>query len=157
MPCSTAWACWGGERHLDSHTWLDHAVPGCTSRQLFKQVLDGRSRAVFTGHILVRRDAQHTDAVQNSASLLLSDEARANTRPQLEIHADDVKCTHGATVGHLEEEGLFYLRSRGIDGITARRLLVRAFAQAVVEEGVHPDLQPALGEWIRARFDSNAN
>lgn len=146
-----------GERHLDSHTWLDHAVPDCTSRQLFKQVLDGRSRAVFTGHILVRPDAQHTDAVQNSAALLLSDEARANTRPQLEIHADDVKCTHGATVGHLEEEGLFYLRSRGIDGVTARRLLVRAFAQAVVEEGVHPDLQPALGEWIRARFDSNAN
>jgi Fe-S cluster assembly protein SufD len=146
-----------GDRHLDSHTWLDHAVPDCTSRQLFKHVLDDCSRAVFTGHILVRQDAQRTDAVQNSASLLLADEARANTRPQLEIYADDVKCTHGATVGHLEEEGLFYLRSRGIDSDTARRMLVRAFAQAVIEEAVHPELQGALGEWVRSRFENNGN
>ncbi len=146
-----------GSRHLDSHTWMDHAVPDGTSHQLFKHVLDDASRAVFTGHILVRPDAQHTDAVQNSASLLVSDDARANSRPQLEIYADDVKCTHGATVGHLEEEGLFYLRSRGIDGDTARRLLVRAFAQAVVEDGVHTDLQPALGTWVQRHFENDGN
>ena len=144
-----------GKRHLDSHTWLDHAVPDCNSHQLFKHVLDQGSRAVFTGHILVRQDAQHTDAIQNSKSLLLSDEARANTRPQLEIHADDVKCTHGATVGHLEEEGLFYLRSRGIDGDMARRLLVRGFAQDVVDQVTHPDLQAPLGDWVQRHFESD--
>jgi Fe-S cluster assembly protein SufD len=122
-----------GRQHIDNHTSIEHRVPRCTSRELYKGVLDGQSRGVFSGHVVVRQDAQKTDAQQTNHNLLLSDDAEADTRPQLEIYADDVKCSHGSTVGQLNDEVLFYLRARGIGEPLARRLLVAAFAQDVVE------------------------
>jgi Fe-S cluster assembly protein SufD len=123
----------------DNHTAIDHACPGCASHELYKAVLDGRSRGVFNGKIMVRKDAQKTDAKQTNRTLLLSDDAMIDTKPQLEIFADDVKCTHGATVGALDEEQVFYLRSRGMSLAAARDLLTFAFAGEVINR-VH--LQP---------------
>jgi Fe-S cluster assembly protein SufD len=116
-----------GESQVDSHTHIHHLVPDCESHQTFRTILSERSRGVFTGRIQVAQDAQRTDAVQSCSALLLSDSARAVARPQLEILADDVKCTHGATVGSLDPNSLFYLRSRGIPKNLARRLLIHAF------------------------------
>jgi len=121
-----------GTQHVDNHTLIDHAKPGCVSHELYKSILDGKARGVFNGKIFVRRDAQKTDAKQTNKTLLLSDEATIDTKPQLEIFADDVKCTHGATVGQLDEEQIFYLRSRGIPVETARDILTYAFASDVV-------------------------
>jgi Fe-S cluster assembly protein SufD len=121
----------GGNRLIDNHTEIDHAVPHGTSRELYKGILAGRARGVFNGRIRVRPDAQKTDAKQTNKTLLLSDEAQVNTTPQLEILANDVRCTHGATVGQLSDEALFYLRARGIGLDEARRLLVTAFAADV--------------------------
>jgi Fe-S cluster assembly protein SufD len=117
-----------GRRHVDHHTFIDHAAPRGTSRELYKGVLDGSSRAVFNGRVIVRPDAQGTDAQQTNRNLLLSDDAEVDTKPQLEIWADDVKCAHGATVGQLDEDQLYYLRSRGVGEADARGLLIRAFA-----------------------------
>jgi Fe-S cluster assembly protein SufD len=122
-----------GRQHMDNHTFIDHAKPHCNSREFYKGVLSGASHGVFNGKIRVRKDAQKTDAKQTNKNLLLSEEALVDTKPQLEIHADDVKCTHGATIGQLDEDALFYLRSRGIDRDKARSLLVHAFASDVVE------------------------
>jgi Fe-S cluster assembly protein SufD len=122
-----------GRQHIDNHTCIDHRVPRCISREWYKGVLDGQSRGVFGGHVVVRQDAQKTDAQQMNNNLLLSDDAEADTRPQLEIYADDVKCSHGSTVGQLDADALFYLRARGIGESLARRLLVAAFARDVVE------------------------
>ncbi len=113
---------------VDHHTAIDHAQPHCHSHQLYKGVLDGRARGVFNGKIFVRRDAQKTDAVQSNQNLLLSDRAEVNTKPQLEIDANDVRCTHGATIGQLDPTAAFYLRSRGIGEAEARNLLTYAFA-----------------------------
>jgi Fe-S cluster assembly protein SufD len=121
-----------GQQLLDNHTEIDHASPNGTSHELYKGILDGRARGVFNGRIKVRPDAQKTDAKQTNKTLLLSDEAQINTKPQLEILANDVKCTHGATVGQLSQEALFYLRSRGIGEADARSLLIRAFALDVI-------------------------
>ncbi len=117
--------------HTDNHTLLRHHEPNCTSYQLYKHVMDRRSTGVFKGQIYVAQKAQKTDAVQNSRSLLLSDDAQMNSQPALEIYADDVKCTHGSTTGPLDEGGLFYLNTRGVDAETARRLLTYAFAADV--------------------------
>lgn len=122
-----------GAQHLDNRTALDHAVPRCTSRELYKGVLDGQSRGTFHGLIRVRQDAQHTDSRQQNRNLLLSESAQADARPQLEIFADDVKCAHGAAVGRLDAQALFYLRSRGVPQAEAERLLTYAFAREVVE------------------------
>ena len=103
-----------GEQHVDNHTLLDHAEPNCPSHELYKHVLGGKSSAVFRGKILVRQKAQKTDSKQNSKSLLLSDDAYMNSQPALEIYADDVKCTHGTTIGPVDEDMLFYLRTRGL-------------------------------------------
>lgn len=121
-----------GRQHIDNHTCIEHRVPRCTSREWYKGVLDGQSRGVFRGRVVVQQDAQQTDAQQTNHNLLLSDGAEADTRPQLEIYADDVKCSHGSTVGQLNADALFYLRTRGIGEPLARRLLVAAFAQDVV-------------------------
>jgi Fe-S cluster assembly protein SufD len=121
-----------GRQHIDNHTWIDHAKPHCTSRELYKGILDHKSSAVFDGKILVRKDAQKTNSRQTNKNLLLSTEALVNSTPRLEIFADDVKCTHGATIGQLSEDELFYLRSRGIDGQTARTLLTYAFASDIL-------------------------
>ncbi len=117
-----------GTRHCDNHTLLDHALPNCPSHELYKHVLTGKSTGVFRGKILVRENAQKTDSKQTSKSLLLSDDAYMNSQPALEIYADDVKCTHGSTTGPVDEEMVFYLRSRGIGAEAARNLLTYAFA-----------------------------
>jgi Fe-S cluster assembly protein SufD len=122
-----------GRQLVDNHTFIDHALPHCTSHELYKGILDGQARGVFNGKIFVRQDAQKTDAKQTNQTLLLSDDATINTKPQLEIYADDVKCTHGATVGQLDAEQAFYLRSRGIGADEARALLTFAFANDIIE------------------------
>ncbi len=121
-----------GRRLIDNHTFIDHAVPNCVSHELYKGVLGDKARGVFNGKIYVRQDAQKTDAKQTNKTLLLSEEATINTKPQLEIYADDVKCTHGATVGQLDDESIFYLRSRGVGLEEARNLLIYAFANDVI-------------------------
>ena len=122
-----------GHQHLDNYMLVEHASPHCASRQFYNGILDGRSHGVFHGRIIVHKDAQKTDAKQTNRNLLLSDTAQIDTKPQLEIYADDVKCTHGATIGQIEENALFYLRSRGIDETAARRLLLVAFASECMD------------------------
>ena len=122
-----------GRQHMDNYMLVEHASPHCGSRQFYNGILDGPSRGVFHGRIIVHKDAQKTDAKQTNRNLLLSDDAQIDTKPQLEIYADDVKCTHGATIGQIEEDELFYLRSRGIDEASARRLLLFAFASECLE------------------------
>ncbi len=121
-----------GHQHVDNHTQIDHAKPHCSSRELYKGILDQKARGVFNGRIIVRPDAQKTDSKQTNKNLLLSEEALANTNPQLEIYADDVKCTHGATIGQLSADALFYLRARGLGLETARNLLIHAFASEIM-------------------------
>ncbi len=122
-----------GRQHMDNYMLVEHAQPHCNSRQFYNGILDERAHGVFHGRIIVHKDAQKTDAKQTNRNLLLSDEAQIDTKPQLEIYADDVKCTHGATIGQVEENALFYLRSRGLDEIAARRLLLYAFASECLE------------------------
>jgi len=124
----------GSDRqHLDNYMLVEHASPRCASRQFYNGILAGHAHGVFHGRIIVHKDAQKTDAKQTNRNLLLSDTAQIDTKPQLEIYADDVKCTHGATIGQIEEDALFYLRSRGIDEASARRLLLMAFANECLE------------------------
>jgi Fe-S cluster assembly protein SufD len=123
----------GGQSVIDNHTEIDHAVPHGTSRELYKGVLGGAARGVFRGRVIVRPDAQKTSASQSNANLLLGARAEIDTKPQLEIYADDVKCSHGSTIGRLDEDALFYLRSRGLSEPRARDLLLHAFALAVLE------------------------
>jgi Fe-S cluster assembly protein SufD len=141
-----------GDQHVDHHTLIDHAKPHCTSHQLYKGVLDGRSTGVFNGKIIVRTDAQKTDAIQNNKNLLLSREASVNTKPQLQIDANDVRCTHGATVGQIDKEALFYLRSRGISHMEARNLLTYAFAADILEriklEPIRDHFEAELITWL---------
>ena len=122
-----------GTQHIDNHTILDHAKPHGASHEMYKGILDGRANAVFNGRIIVRKDAQKTDSKQTNKNLVLSDEAVINTKPELQIHADDVRCTHGATIGQLDSEALFYLQSRGIPKSEARSLLTYAFAQDIID------------------------
>ncbi|HZP06503.1 MAG TPA: Fe-S cluster assembly protein SufD [Terracidiphilus sp.] len=117
-----------GRQHLDNYMLVEHASPHCASRQFYNGVLDERAHGVFHGRIIVHKDAQKTDAKQTNRNLLLTDDALIDTKPQLEIYADDVKCTHGATIGQIDDNALFYLRSRGIHEAEARRLLLEAFA-----------------------------
>ena len=123
----------GGRQHMDNRTRIDHTKPNCSSRELYKGILGDRSSGVFNGKIFVHTDAQKTDAKQSNQALLLSDNATVNTKPQLEIYADDVKCTHGATIGQLDADALFYLRARGISHRKARQMLIRAFAGEVLD------------------------
>ena len=122
-----------GRQHLDNYMLVEHASPHCGSRQFYNGILDGHAHGVFHGRIIVHKDAQKTDAKQTNRNLLLSDDAQIDTKPQLEIYADDVKCTHGATIGQIEEDALFYLRSRGIDEVSARKLLLLAFASECLD------------------------
>ncbi len=119
-------------QHIDNNTFINHAKPHCTSNELYKGILDDNSRGVFSGKILVEKNAQLTNAYQNNNTILLSDNATVDTKPQLEIYADDVKCTHGATVGQLDESAMFYILSRGIPRDKARTMLITAFAESVV-------------------------
>ncbi len=138
-------------QHADITTFLDHAAPDCPSRQTVKTVLAGRARGVFQGKILVRQAAQRTDGYQMNQALLLSEEAEINAKPQLEIYADDVKCSHGATVGALDPDQLFYLRARGVPEREARAMLVQAFlteaVEAVTDEAARAALDEAVAGW----------
>ena len=122
-----------GKQHIDNHTTIDHAQPHANSHELYKGVLDGKSSAVFNGKILVRKDAQKTDSKQTNKNLILSEDAVINTKPELQIFADDVRCTHGATIGQLDADAIFYLRSRGIEEKEARQVLTLAFARDVID------------------------
>lgn len=145
-------------QHADTHSLIDHRSPHCTSHQLYKGILDGKSRAVFNGKVFVRAGAQATDAMQTNKNLLLSGDARVDTKPQLEIFADDVKCAHGATVGQLEEEQLFYLASRGMHLDMARNLLTYGFAEEVIDkikiESIKAQLDKAVLNRLRANLET---
>jgi Fe-S cluster assembly protein SufD len=141
-----------GRQHMDHHTLIDHARPRGTSREFYKGVLDGAARAVFNGKVIVRPDAQQTDAHQSNRNLLLSDHAEVDTKPQLEIYADDVKCSHGATVGQLDAEQVYYLRSRGMDDASARALLTFAFAEDVATRVNCAPLRARLEQLLRGRL-----
>jgi len=142
----------GENQHADHHTTIDHAKPHGTSRELYKGILNGKSRAVFNGKIIVRKDAQKTDAEQTNKNMLLSPGARVNTTPQLEILADDVKCRHGATIGHLDEDALFYLRTRGLAERMARTLLMKSFLQDVTGRLPEGKIREALDELMTSRL-----
>ena len=134
----------GEKQHVDNHTLLDHAKPNCMSHELYKGILSGHAAGVFNGKIIVRQDAQKTNAIQSNKNLLLSGDAVINTKPQLEIYADDVRCTHGATVGQLDHEALFYMRTRGIPERRSRELLTHAFASEVIDSIRWKPLREAL-------------
>jgi Fe-S cluster assembly protein SufD len=148
----------GTGQHADTHSLIDHQKPRCTSRQNYKGILDGRSRAVFNGRVFVHAGAHGTDAEQSNKNLLLSGEARVDTKPQLEIFNDDVKCSHGATVGQLEEEELFYLLSRGLHADLARNLLTYGFAEEIVEKfkfaSIRAQLDDAILNRLHARLEA---
>lgn len=141
-----------GRQHLDHHTRVDHAKPRGTSREFYQGVLDGAARAVFNGKVVVHADAQQSDARQVNRNLLLSREAEVDTKPQLEIFADDVKCSHGATVGQLDPAQIHYLRSRGLDEAEARALLIYAFAGAVLDRVAVPSLRARLAGLLLERL-----
>ena len=141
-----------GEQHCDHQTKIEHAEPNCFSREVYKGVLDGRSHGVFNGKVYVHPAAQKTDGKQTNNTLLLSKEAQVDTKPQLEIFADDVKCTHGATVGKLDEMALFYMKSRGMDPESARRLLIYAFCADVLETIEQADVRERLERETLERF-----
>ncbi len=145
-----------GTQHVDNHTAIDHAQPHANSHELYKGILDGKSHAVFNGKIFVRKDAQKTDSKQTNKNLVLSDDAVVDTKPELQILADDVRCTHGATIGQLDAESLFYLQSRGIGKQDAKNLLIFAFAQDVVDRIKVQSLRDSLEKLLFEKFHEHA-
>jgi Fe-S cluster assembly protein SufD len=143
-----------GSQHIDNQTSIEHIAPNCPSHEVYKGVLDGRSHGVFNGKVYVHPEAQKTDGKQSNNNLLLSPQARVDTKPQLEIFADDVKCTHGATVGRLDDVAMFYLNSRGIGPERARTLLTYAFAADVLESIELPVVKTALENVVLSRFSA---
>jgi Fe-S cluster assembly protein SufD len=141
-----------GERLVDNHTTIDHAKAHCPSHEIYKGILGGKARAVFNGKIIVRPDAQKTDAKQTNRALLLTDNAAINTKPQLEIFADDVKCTHGAAIGQLDEDALFYLQARGLTFSEARDMMIHAFAGDILERVQIEPLKRALESELYAQL-----
>jgi Fe-S cluster assembly protein SufD len=142
-----------GQQLMDHHTVVNHAQPHCNTHEFYNGIMAGQSRGVFNGKIFVRPGAQKTDAKQSNRNLLLSDTAHVNTKPQLEIFADDVKCTHGCTVGELDEEAIFYLQARGIGKADAKRLLTLAFASEIVERISHPALRDLVNAIVLDRLE----
>lgn len=146
-----------GAQHVDNHTVIDHAKPHGASHELYKGILDGRASAVFNGRIIVRKDAQKTDSKQTNKNLVLSDDAVINTKPELQIHADDVRCTHGATIGQLDAEAMFYLQSRGIGREQARNLLTFAFAQDIIDRIKVQSLRDSLERFLFEKFHEHGH
>jgi Fe-S cluster assembly protein SufD len=144
------------EQLADHHMIVEHAQAHCNSHEYYNGILDGRSKGVFHGRILVRQPAQKTDAKQTNKNLLLSDDATVDTKPQLEIYADDVKCTHGATIGQLNEESIFYLRARGIGAERARRMLIHAFAGEIIDRIRYAPVREELDQIIWDRLEANS-
>ena len=143
-----------GQQLADHHMLVEHAAAHCDSHEYFNGILDDQSRGVFHGRILVQPGAQKTDAKQTNKNLLLSDDATANTKPQLEIYADDVKCTHGATIGAMDDDAIFYLRTRGLDTPTARRMLLHGFAGEIIERIRHDDAREELDALVWDRLEA---
>lgn len=141
-----------GRQHADHHTRVDHLAPSCTSREYYRGILDGASHGVFNGKVIVHSHAVKTDAHQSNHNLLLSRQAEVDTKPQLEIFADDVKCTHGATVGQLNEDSLFYLRSRGVDADSARSLLIYGFANDIIGRIEVPEMRTRVEHLVLDRL-----
>ena len=144
-----------GKQHVDNHTEIEHCMPRAKSQELYKGILSGSARGVFNGKILVHKDAQKSDARQTNKNLVLSENAVINTKPQLEIHADDVKCSHGSTVGQLDRDALFYLRSRGIGLAEAQSLLCYAFASEVVSRVKIAPMRAQLDDYLLMKFSSH--
>jgi len=144
-----------GDQHHDTHSEIDHALPNCVSHQTYKGVLNDKSRGVFNGKVFVRENASGTDAQQSNKNLLLSNDARVDTKPQLEIFNDDVKCSHGATVGQLEDEELFYLLSRGLNETLAKNLLTYGFAEEIVNKIGIESIKKQLDEAVLNRLNTN--
>lgn len=143
-----------GKQHVDNHTIVDHKVPHCESNEHYKGILNDQSSGVFNGKVFVRQDAQKTNAFQSNQNILLTDTADMNSKPELEIYADDVKCSHGSTTGQFDEEAVFYLRSRGITEDNARMLLIQAFAEDVLSNVSNEPLRNWLSERVAERFES---
>jgi Fe-S cluster assembly protein SufD len=141
-----------GDMHVDNHILVDHRVPNCNSNQVYKGVLNGESTGVFNGKIFVQKDAQKTNAYQSSKAILLSDEASMNSKPQLEIFADDVKCSHGAAIGQVSKNELFYLKARGIDEVSAKGILTYAFANWVINEIAIPEIRESLDGKLKEKL-----
>lgn len=141
-----------GTTHCDNHTYIGHDVPDCTSDELYKGIVAGKGTSVFNGKVYVKQDAQRTRAYQSNANILLGDDAKVYTKPELEIYADDVKCSHGCTIGRLDEKGLFYLRSRGVSEAEARKLMAHAFITEVVERVQNEEWKAVLTGLIDAKL-----
>jgi Fe-S cluster assembly protein SufD len=144
----------GGDALVDNHTSIDHAKPHCPSHEVYKGILSGKAKAVFNGKIVVREDAQKTDAKQTNKALLLSDDATINTKPQLEIFADDVTCTHGAAIGQLDDDAMFYLRARGIAERDARDILIHAFAGEILQHVAVDAVRAKIEKAVFAKLES---
>jgi Fe-S cluster assembly protein SufD len=144
-----------GNQHVDNHTVVDHLVPNCESNELYKGIIDEKSTAVFNGKVFVRRNAQKINAFQSNGNVLLSDDATVNSKPELEIYADDVKCSHGSTTGQLDEEAVFYLRARGLSEKSARKLIVSAFINDVIEKINNEEVVNYVQQKIEERFSNS--
>lgn len=143
-----------GQQHVDNHTRVDHLVPNCQSNELYKGIIDEKATAVFNGKVFVRRNAQKINAFQSNGNVLLSDDATVNSKPELEIYADDVKCSHGSTTGQLDEEAVFYLRARGLSEKSARKLIVGAFINDVIEKIENEEVVAYVQQKIEERFSN---
>jgi Fe-S cluster assembly protein SufD len=142
-----------GSTHCDNHTYIGHDVPDCTSDELYKGIIAEKGTGVFNGKVYVKQDAQRTRAYQSNANILQGDDAKVYTKPELEIYADDVKCSHGCTIGRLDEKGLFYLRSRGVSEAEARKMLSHAFMTDVLERITNEDWRKHLAGLIDAKLE----
>ncbi len=143
-----------GNQHVDNHTLVDHKKPHCNSNELYKGIMDGESTAVFNGKVFVRPDAQKTNAFQSNSNILLSDDASINSKPELEIYADDVKCSHGSTTGQMDKDAIFYLRARGVGEDSARNMLMYAFASDVIDNIKVLPLQEKINSFLDKKFNS---
>jgi Fe-S cluster assembly protein SufD len=143
-----------GKQQIDNHTFADHASPNCHSNELYKGIMDDDSNGVFSGKIMVRKDAQKTNAYQMNKNIILSQKALVNSKPQLEIFADDVKCSHGATTGQLDNEQLFYLKARGIGEKEGKKLLLYAFANEIIEDVNIKELSGYLENKLSEKLES---
>ena len=144
----------GSEQHIDNHTRIDHKVGPAKSDQRYRGIVSGAARCIWNGKTVVHAGADGTDAQQTNHNLLLSDKAEIDAKPELEIYADEVKCSHGTTIGQLDENALFYLRTRGLDRREARRTLTRAFAQTIVTRAPIPQFQAAIGRRVSTRLNA---
>jgi Fe-S cluster assembly protein SufD len=142
-----------GSQHVDNHTTVDHIAANCESHELYKGVVNDKSTAVFNGKVFVRKDAQKINAFQSNANVLLSDDSTVNSKPELEIYADDVKCSHGSTTGQLDEEAVFYLRARGLSEMSARKLMISAFINDVIEKVENEEVKEFVFNILQQRFD----